>query len=171
MEGVSCSDKKLFRSSFDGDIKGVISALAKGGRVTMRNPQGATPLLAAAKNGHTDICSLLLAHGSNVNEVDPVTKGTALHLATSKGHNASIEALLSWGAEVDPQDLSGFTPLQVACQEGHLLCFLRLLKAGASLTLTDNHGSLPIHIAAQKNRMEIVRTLLEPGCSPDVVSW
>ena len=171
MGSVSALDVKLYNSSNDGDIEGVITALAQGGRVTVRSPQGWTPLLAAALKGHTDICGLLLAHGSNVNEVDPDTKHTALHMAASQGHNASVEALLSWGAEINPQNFVGFTPLHAACQEGHMPCVLTLLKAGASLTLPNNQGGLPIHIAAQRNRVEAVRTLLEHGCSPDVVSW
>ena len=170
MESVSTWDAELFYSSRDGDIDGVNAALAQGGGVTVRNSQGFTPLLAAAYNGHTDICGLLLAHGSNVNEVDPETKDTALDYAAFYGHNASVEALLSWGAEVNPQDYAGDTPLHAACQE---LCVLTLLKAGASLTLPNNVGSLPIHNAAHGNRVEIIRTLLECGCSPDMdmVSW
>ena len=171
MESVNNIDEKLFDSSFDGDLEGVVDALAQGGRVAMRNPQGGTPLIAAAQNGHTDICGLLLAHGSDVNEVEPKTKQTALHLAAVRGHEAVVEALLSWGAIVDPQDYQGMTPSYAACQEGHLACVLALLKAGASVSVLDNIGSLPIHIAAQENRVEIVRTLLDYGCSPDMVSF
>ena len=171
MEISSTLDAKLFHFSFYGDTEGVIAALAKGGRVTFRNTQGFTPLLVAAKNGHADVCGLLLEHGSNVNEVKPDTKHTALHLTASRGHKTSVEALLSWGAETNPQDHAGFTPLHGACQGGHLLCVLALLKAGASLTLPNNYGSLPIHSAAENNRIEVVRALLEHGCSPDMVSW
>ena len=171
MESISSSDAELFNSSASGDKEGVIAALAQGGRVAMRNDQGFTPLLAAALKGHTDIGGLLLAHSSNVNEVEPNTKCTALHYSAIKGQNNLVEALLSWGADVDQQDYFGSTPLHAACQEGHLLCVFTLLKAGASITLSNDHGSLPIHIAAQKNRVEIVRTLLEHGCSPDTVGW
>ena len=171
MEGVSTLDVKLLNSSFDGDIEGVMAALAQGGRVTARNHQGFTPLLAAADNGNTDICGLLLAHGSNVNEVMSQNRQTALHITAIKGHNASVEALLSWGAQVNPQDYNGCTPLHCACQEGHLLCVLTLLNAGASLTLPTNDGRLPIHAGAQFNRVEVVKTLLERGCSPDMVRW
>ena len=136
----------------------------------MRNPEGHTPLLATAQNGHTDICGLLLAYGSDVNEMDPETKGTALHLAAGGGHEAVVEALLSWGATVDPQSHGGTTPLYAACQEGYLACVLALLMAGASVSVPNNDGTLPIHIAAEKNRVEIVRTLLDNGCSPDMVS-
>ena len=160
-------DLKLFNSSFDGDLEGVTSALSAGGRVNHRNRQGATPLIAAAQKGNSDICRLLLAHGGNVNERHPGTNFTPLHFATFKGQEASVEVLLSWGAEVDAQD---YAPLYAACQEGHLASALRLLKAGATVTLPNNYGSLPIHIAAANNRVEIVRTLLEHGCSPDMVS-
>ena len=146
MEGVSTFDAQLFDSSHDGDIEGVITALVQGGRVTVRGWRGRyTPLLIAAQKGHTDICGLLLAHGSNVNEVAPDTKHTALHLAACVGHSALVDALLSWGAEVNLQDFAGYTPLHFACQEGHLLCVLTMLKAGACLTLPNNRGELPIH--------------------------
>ena len=55
-------DVKLYNSSSNGDLEGVVVALAQGGRVAMRSPQGATPLLVAAQNGHSDICGFLLAH-------------------------------------------------------------------------------------------------------------
>ena len=71
MESVSDSDEKLYVSSFNGDIEGVMEALAQGGRVSMRSFDGFTPLSAAAQKGHTDICGLLLAHGSDVYDRDP----------------------------------------------------------------------------------------------------
>ena len=164
------ANAKLFNSTLAGDIEGVIVALAQGGQVTMRNSKGETPLLAAAKSGHTDICGLLLAHGSNVNAMVPDTKHRALDYAADNGHIATVEALLSWGADVNPQDHYGFTPLHGASRRGHLPCVLALLKAGANPTLPSTQGTLPIHSAAQCNRTEIVRTLLELGCSPDMVS-
>ena len=74
-------DAELYNSSREGDIGRVIAALDQGGRVTVRSPGGFTPLIAAAQDGHTDICYLLLAHGSNVKEVVPHTKQTSLHHA------------------------------------------------------------------------------------------
>ena len=71
-------DLKVCNSSFDGDLDGVMSALAHGGRVTLRNSQGYTPLLAAAEKGYTDICGLLLAHGSYVNDQTDVKFTTPL---------------------------------------------------------------------------------------------
>ena len=78
MESVNTVDEKLFCSSHRGDLVGMLGALAQGGRVAMRNSHGVTPLLVAAQNGHTDICGLLLGHGSDVNEVQLKSKQTAL---------------------------------------------------------------------------------------------
>ena len=168
----SANTVKLFNCSSHGDFEGLVVALAQGGRVSVRNGdfEGVTPLLAAALNGHKDICGLLLAHGSDVNEMTLETKRRSLHHAAARGHEALVEALLSWGAIVDPQEHTGATPLHFACQEGHLGCVLILLKARASVVMPDYSGSLPIHVAASKNRVEVVRTLLANGCSPDMVS-
>ena len=86
------------------------------------------------------------------------------------GHEAVVEALLSWEAIVDPQTHVGATSLYIACQEVHLACVLTLLKARASVTMPDNDGNLPIHAAAERNRVEIVRALLDYGSSPNMVS-
>ena len=169
MESVKDVDAKLFNASHRGHLEEVVEALGQGGSVAVRG-QGATPLLVAAQWGHTDICCILLARGSDVNEMELKTKHTALHKAARAGHEALVEVLLSRGAIVDPREYTGATPLHGACQGGHLACVLTLLKAGASVSVPGVTGHLPIHIAAQHNRVETVRTLLDHGCSPDMVS-
>ena len=56
MESFSALDAKLFNAADTGDLEGVTTALAQGGRVASRDPTGRTSLLAAAYCGHTDIC-------------------------------------------------------------------------------------------------------------------
>ena len=168
MESVKDVDAKLFNGAVRGHLEEVVEALGQGGSVAVRG-QGATPLLVAAQWGHTDICCLLLARGSDVNEMELKTKHTALHKAARAGHEALVEVLLSRGAIVDPREYTGATPLHGACQGGHLACVLTLLKAGASISVALN-GLLPIHVAADSNRVEVVRTLLDYDCSPNMVS-
>ena len=163
MEGVNTINVKIFNSSVNGDLQGVVDALAQGGRVAVRNDQGMAPLLVAAKYGHTDVCGILLASGSQVNEQQLKSNNTALHIAALRGHEVVVEVLLSWGAIVDPQDHAGMTPLYFACQEDHLACVFALLKAGASVSVRNDSGVLPIHVAAQENRVDVVRTLVDYG--------
>ena len=178
MKEVDILGFSLLNSSLGGDMEGVMAALAQGGSVTWRNRQGFSPFLAAAQSGHTDICGLLLAHGSNVNEAVSITMGTALFDAAARGDEPLVRALLSWGATVDLQDHAGFTPLHAACQDGHLGCVFILLKAGASVSLPHQGGMLPIHLAADRNQGSthkdcnvLIRALPKLPLPPIWASW
>ena len=103
MERTTEFDVKLFNSSFDGDLEGVMAALAQGGSVAWRDCRGFTPLLTAAQNGHTDICGLLLTHGSDVS--DRTHQGTtSMITAAQKGHTDICGLLLAHGSDVNEID-------------------------------------------------------------------
>ena len=168
----SCWDKLLINSAVLGDFEGVGVALESGGRVETRK-DGWTPLIGAALHGHTDVCCLLLDHGSNLEEREFGTDNTALHEAALFGHLATVAALLDWtpekaGTLVNLKNQSGFTPLTTACQEGHLDLVLLLLKAGAE-PLQTHQGSWPTHVAAKRNHVAVVETLLDFGCGLELV--
>ena len=103
METASAWDWNLFTSSCDGDVEGVMAALAHGGRVTMRSHQGGSPFLAAAQRGHTVICGLLLTHGSNVNEMDSETWWRALHFAADNAD--TVDIIRAFVPVVSPENL------------------------------------------------------------------
>ena len=160
MEKENIFGEKLLNSSLNGDMEEVMAALAQGGKVTWRNHQGLTPFLAAAQNGHKDICNLLLALGSDVNETSPGSQKTALLQASLGGHKASVEALLSWGAAVGLRDSEGFTPFLAAAANGHTdICGL-LLAAGSSVDeqVTDTKKTA-LHLATDKGHKATVEAL------------
>ena len=70
-------DTALVYASGKGEIDKVTILLAMGARMDARD-QGFTPLLVAAKFGHTEVCQLLLANGSDLEERQNGTMGTAL---------------------------------------------------------------------------------------------
>ena len=74
------SDKELVDAAANGDVRKVAELLSQGGRVDARE-QGFTPLLVAAQYGHTEVCELLLANGSDLEEREPKAQYTALHSA------------------------------------------------------------------------------------------
>ena len=73
-------------------------------------PGGMTPLLYAARHGHTDIASLLLDHGADVhiseaNEISP------LLMAVENNQVETAKFLIEQGADLNQQDWYGRTPL------------------------------------------------------------
>ena len=137
-------DTALVYSSANGEIDKVTILLAMGARVDARE-QGFTPLLVAARFGHTEVCELLLANGSDLEERDPSNQDTALHIASTFGHQSLVRLLIAHKADVDSQGTRGGTPLHGASQEGHIGCVVALLQGGADPLLASDgrHGICP----------------------------
>ena len=127
-------------------------------------------LIHAIQEGQNEMCSLLLAHGTSLEENKKTGhKNTPLQLAAGRGHHQIVKILLSFGANVDTADRYGKTALHIASQEGHLTCVLSLLEAGADITSPDKNGFEPIHHAIGKNRVAIVRALVDHGYNVEQV--
>ena len=149
----SSMDKALVQAAARGDVSNVEELLSHGARVDARDEQGFTPLLSAAKRGHTEVCQLLLETGkANVEEtvVGPslLDGDTALMLAAHQGHASTVAVLLSKGAKVDAKDKHGFTPLLAAANERYTeVCEVLLDKGKANIEETDPEGNTALMLA------------------------
>jgi len=65
----------------------------------------------AARNGHANICELLLRNGAHVNTVTRTGHVSALHRAAYSGHGDVIQLLLKFGALTSLCDADGKTAL------------------------------------------------------------
>ncbi|KAH8430510.1 ankyrin repeat domain-containing protein [Aspergillus melleus] len=86
-----------------------------------------------------------------------------LHLAAGYGHLEIAEALCRAGAEVDPIDNDGETPLIRAAAGGYEALVLMLLKAGASVRTQGRWYGTALHGAALHGHVGAVRILLDHG--------
>ena len=97
-------DEALVWAAKSGRLEVMAPLLARGARIDADRYRG-TPLLWAASRGRVDTVAWLLEHGAEVNQ--RATFGgpghgqgvTALHLAAQHGHLATIELLVSRGAD------------------------------------------------------------------------
>lgn len=127
--------------------------LAQGAYIAPDN-KGSTSLHSACWNsGNNDICErivrILVTAGISVNARD--TWGTTpLHEAAGGdgGNIAAVRTLLELGAEPDPIDGSGKTPLHMAAFRGDLDCIKALLAHGVDPRRTDAKGRTPVDYAA-----------------------
>jgi len=62
--------------------------------------------------GDTNVASVLLAHGADINAKDGEGK-TPLHFAAQQGTFRAVEWLLKNGADVNAKDNKGVTPLSL----------------------------------------------------------
>jgi ankyrin repeat protein len=124
---------------------------------------GHTPLLVAARDGHTEIVRDLLKAGARVRVEDWVFKGAPIHKATYNG-NAEILRMLVEHPDIDLDvqgALNGYTPLHDALWHGFTQCAAILVHAGARLDLRGHDGKTPLDIALEVSGpdSEIVRLI------------
>jgi len=78
-----------------------------------------SPLHAAAMNGHTTLCRILLEAGADVDVQTNPQKYSPLHSAAWGGHGEVVEVLLAHGARRDFKSHRDETPAQTALRQGH----------------------------------------------------
>ena len=87
-----------------------------------------TPLVAAARAGHVEIVSVLLANGADPNRKAERGDHYALHAAAEHGHVEAYCLLIAHGAIESRENAEGMTARQVAQRGGHLRRILRGLR-------------------------------------------
>ena len=76
---------------------------------------------------------------------------TALHLATSSGHETVVRLLLEAQADIAAIDGNGWTVLHRAASNGHEAVAKLLLEEQANVTATNNNGSTALHLATSNS--------------------
>ena len=110
---------------------------------------GHTPLLVAARDGHTEIVRELLKAGAKVRVEDWVFKGAPIHKATYNGNPEILKMLLAHpDIDINVQGpINGYTPIHDALWHGYTECATLLLEAGARLDLKGHDGKTPLDVA------------------------
>lgn len=110
-EANTFSPQRLSTAAFTGDVAAMKQALTDGADPNTKDPQsGSTLLAAAALMGHTEIVTLLLEHGADVNARSR-DDGTALHAAAFLGRTETVKLLLEKGADTTLQNNMGGTAI------------------------------------------------------------
>lgn len=112
-------------------------------------PGGMTPLLYAARDGHTEIAQMLIAAGAKVNLAD-VNKITPLLMALTNNQPDTADLLIRNSADINASDFWGRTPLWAAVE-------MRDIEYSRS-------GE---HNVDRARLLDVIRTLLDHGANPN----
>ncbi|XP_070692845.1 ankyrin repeat and SOCS box protein 5 [Pempheris klunzingeri] len=131
-----------------------------GANVNASTIDGVTPLFNACTVGSVACTEILLENGAKPQSL--VYHPSPIHEATSKGHYGCVEALVTWGADVDMDIPHLGTALYTACICQELECARKLLREGANVQKGRSLDS-PLHAAAEKDCTAVVKLLLDFG--------
>jgi uncharacterized protein len=151
------SEQKLMAAVNAGDVAAVRQLIAEGAPVDERYPivngfnDAHTPLLVAARDGHTEIARLLLEAGADVNAVEPTFGAVPLHKAVYNGHVELTDMIARWpGVDLNFQGATnGYTPLHDALWHGYAECAQAVIDAGAALDRVGHDGKTPLDLAVE----------------------
>ena len=90
----------------------------------------AAPLLNASAAGDTNTALLLLHEGHHANEIWPIVGSRPLTLAAAHGHAETVRVLLDAGADLNAEDLRGWTALHADAFHGDVTGVSLLLARG-----------------------------------------
>lgn len=125
----------------------------------------------AAKQGHREICSLLLARGVSINVKDSAGFTPLMwSISPNQDLNHSVFSfLIQRNCELNSQDAGELTALHWAAICGQLDTCKILLENGAAADIVDKDGTHAIHRAAQNGHILIVDLFLHKGESIDKI--
>ena len=127
-----------------------------------------TALMAAARNGWSDVVRLLIIRGADVlveTVIENAEDGseTALKMAATKGQYHCLNELATWYRLRElPLDQEGkLSALHVAAAGGHVECVYLLLHGGSNVNHRGQRGLTPVMYAAQYGQVSAVIVLAE----------
>ncbi|CAH2243411.1 ankyrin repeat domain-containing protein 39-like isoform X1 [Pararge aegeria] len=142
-------ERSIWNAAFSGEKDRVLSLISKASSpkelVNSQDNSGYTALHYAARNGHVDICSILLKNGAYINTQTRCGKATPLHKAAAAGKEATVKYLIQHRAQLDLQDADGKTALhKVVENKKHGLINVLLEACPKLRDIKDNKGILAI---------------------------
>ncbi len=129
----------LHRLARLGDLSGVAKAVAAGDDPNSVTPDGWTPLLLAAREGHVEVVESLLRAGAHLHVAHPNGR-SALHFTCRNGHAEVARRLVACGMPVDSKTRFGVTPLIEAARGNHPVLVEALIELGANPETRDSRG-------------------------------
>jgi len=151
----------LRRAALSGDALAVCDLLAAGAFAhdyALTGGGRETPLMAAARLGHTD-CVIHLIQQGKVNWRWAAGQATALFLAAQAGHAQCVKALAPQ-SDCNLAGPRGHTPLMIAALNGHLDCVNKLLaQQSVVVDAVDPRGATASFLAASEGHADCVKTL------------
>lgn len=118
----------------------------------------------ASKTGDTVAMAVAIDEGASLDALDTRRSRNgryALNYAAWFNHPMAIDWLLRAGAELEAENITGFSALHHAAENGSLEAAQALLDAGADPNHPNKQGWLPAETAADRGHPEVARLIAE----------
>lgn len=160
-----------------GDVATVKGWLEEGLDPEFSADRVGTGLMLAAWEGNIGMMAVFVAHGANVNAMNPIREQPLMHAAW-QGHLDAVRWLLDRGAQINRQGLE-WSALHYAVFAGHPNVVNTLIARGANIDARSTNGSSPLMMASREGHTKLAQLLVNLGANTrlkndwgdDAVTW
>ena len=124
------------------------------------------PAWSVAEINRHDLLEALIKRGGDLNERDPDTSDTALHIAIKSNNLHILEQLLKAGADPNLINRFGKTPLKLGALNGYPEATQSLLKYGAKVDV-EGEAESALSFALAYENFEVACMLIQAGARID----
>lgn len=157
----------LLESARTDDASGIDRAVASGVFIDVRDGQGTTALMEAARRGASRAALALLRANASP-DLRNVSNDSALDVAIGGGHEVLALQLVEAHADIRAVGIQGRTPLHLAARAGTCRVVGKLIGLGAAVDQKDDQGWTPLMAAAASGKADCVRQLLAAGADRSI---
>ena len=133
-----------------------------------KDDNGLTALMRAAKEGLTDMVTLLLKSDAPI-DAGNEKNSTALMFAAAEGKEDVAAVLMDKGADVNHTNITKATPLMLAAWNGNMVLVKWLVEKGADITAKDKSGKTALDYAKEHENTLVADFLAAPAAKPKEV--
>ena len=147
---LSCRDRPgtpLSSAAAGGDTEGIRTLIVQSADVNLKDRDGNTALIWAAREGQLAAITALVRKGADPNLPGGRNDWTPLMHAIHKNQKDAVQALLDGGADPNAKTKPGFTALMMAAGYGNAEMVRALLNRGADPYAEDSSGVSALMLA------------------------
>ena len=169
-----CSKPRQREHELDTGAAGTSAIASDASHAVCCLQDGRSALMFASICGHIAVADRLIAAGAKLDLQDmgvlAKEQGKQLKEAAGKGDHEALALLLEAGADINWQDIDGYSALINASAYGHIVVADRLIAAGANLDLQNKNGDSALMYASQNGHTEAADRLIAAGAKLDLQS-
>jgi hypothetical protein len=163
---------QLYDAARDDKTRNVRTLLSKPNAQSFINWQdqtGATPIYAAAEEGHMEVVKELIGARCDINRCRK-DGTTPIYTAAYLGHTGVAEQLIAARCDINLAKNNGETPIYAAARRGHTGVAEQLISARCDINAAQEDGQTPIFIAARRGHTGVAEHLISACCDTERTS-
>jgi ankyrin repeat protein len=167
-QGISRAD--IFAAIQRNDVVLINSFISNGTNLNLTDPHGNTTVMAALLAGWPRLANTLLEHTNHPAQINALGF-RPMHVATIRGYEVVVSALLDEGVDIDQTDVRGSTALMLAAENKQTDMLGLLLDRGANYGITDRKKQTAIDFVFSGDYPAGQALLASYGLGPDTTGF